>query len=647
MPYLTFHHFNRKGYSLFAALGQEVRIGVLTAATLATAAPCLAQAHEIAVLQSDSLSRELLLDEATVTAASLAPLATDVATRQVMTFSRDDIAAAGVTSINDLLKLCAGIDLRQRGPHGIQTDIGIDGGTFDQVTLLLNGVNISSPHTGHLSADLPVSPEDIQRVEVLEGSASRIYGTQAFTGVINIVTRSEADGATLSAAGGQYGYASADARLSFRDQHLSAGYSRSDGATLHSAFQNTHIFFQGTAAAGRHNQVDYQLGYSNKPFDANTFYGAGSTTQWERNERWMGALRLTTTVGRLHLRPSVSWNRWYDHYQWKKGSPAGENRHHVDTYTLQLPGWVEWCAGTTAFALEMRNEGIRSTSLGQHNRTNLNASLEHNVILSHWTLSAGVLANLNTALDHRWRFYPGVDVAWRPHRHWTVSGHWSMALRMPTYTDLYYSGKNIEGNDTLKPERAQEVNLRLQWRRPMMLVTGSANYSHKTDMIDWVVAASDPTGAFRSGNYTLNGYGVRLNASWLPRQKWQGCPLRCLSVQYAWRHEDIHYPITITASKYAFEYLRHKVVISADGRLWRNLNMTLSWRWQQRTGLAADSYGLLDGRLSWDATTRPSRRVRGWSLYADVKNILNHHYREYSYVEQPGLWAIGGVKIKF
>lgn len=689
MP-LTFHHFSRKGYALFAAMGREVRIGVLSVATLATAAPCLAQSQaDKTAPQADG--NERLLDEASVSAATIAPVAADVAARQVTSFSRDDIAAAGVTSINDLLKLCAGVDVRQRGPYGVQTDIGISGGTFDQVTILLNGVNISSPHTGHLSADLPITAQDVERVDVLEGAAARVFGTQAFTGVINIITKSGSAHAEspsrlskspslssqhpvcgeLALTAGQYGYASLEGRVSAFGQHLSAGYSRSDGATEHSAFQSGRAFLQGRVVLSQQAgapQLDYQLGYSNKPYDANTFYGASSTDQWERNERWMGAATLRASVGQWHIEPTVSWNRWYDHYQWHKGSPAGENHHRVDTYTANLRNWVRWAGGITALSMEARNEGILSSKLGEPipsasegsvapgswakyythaaSRTNLSANLEHTLVLPHWTLSAGVLANLNTALDTRWRLYPGIDAAWRPHRHWTLAGSWNSALRMPTFTDLYYSGTNIEGSRNLKPERTSDFSLSLRWQPRMLRADVTLTHSRRTDMIDWVVRADDPTQTFRSGNFTLNSTGLRLNAAWLPRQQWANSPLRSISVQYAWLDASTHYPQPITASKYAMEYLRHKVVISADGRLWRSLGLMLSWRWQQRTVDNGGAYDILDARLSWDATAN-TKMLSAWSVFLDARNLLNRRYFEYGYVRQPGLWVTAGARLAF
>lgn len=734
---LTFRHFGRKGYSLFAALGQEVKVGVLTVATLSTAAPALASASAAGGFAAampeaepaDTLAAPGLdLDEATII-ASRAPMTANVAARVVMTFSRDDIAAAGVTSINDVIKLCAGVDVRQRGAFGVQTDVAVDGGTFDQITILLNGVNISSPHTGHLSADFPVTAQDIERIEVLEGAAARIYGTQAFTGAINIVTRKEQRGVSVHGYGGMYGYAGGEARLSVpcsipRAQvsgrslhnHFSGGYTRSDGATPNSQFSASRAFWQGNYYSPT-LQLDYQLGYSYKPYGANTFYGAGSTEQWESNERWMGAVRAKTQAGRLTMMPLVYWNRWFDHYQWRKGNPAGENFHQVDVYGLALNNWVDWrtfdlrsgaaLQQKTSFGIELRNEGIRSTKLGEPleesqwslvhrgpgkdespavpagsadgvapdvfyrfaaNRTNVSGFLEHDLILPHWTISAGLLANLNTALDTRWRFYPGIDIAYRPGgngsassvaKGWAFFASWNMALRMPTFTDLYYSGVGIEGTRNLRPERTNDLSLKAAYASRHFSADVTGFYSHKTDMIDWVVLADNPLATdaapgldstdpknwvYRSGNYTLDNYGLRLNAAWMPRALWgERFPLRKVGVQYSYIYEDLRYPVPVLSSKYAMEYLRNKVTVSADARLFGvrggDLNLGLNYRFCERTGEAGDSYGILDARLAWDAPH--------YSVYVDAHNVLDTEYYDFTYIRQPGIWVVGGVKVKF
>ena len=179
---ITWKQFANKGYSAFASLHRQVRIGVLSVATLSVAASAHAQRQSSPVIsyEEENTVEEEELAEVTVS-GTMAPLTQLQSARLVSVLSRQDIEQAAVQSINDLFKLVTGVDVRQRGGFGIQTDISIDGGTFDQVTLLLNGIDIGNPQTGHLSADFPVSFSDIERIEVLEGAASRVYGGQSLS----------------------------------------------------------------------------------------------------------------------------------------------------------------------------------------------------------------------------------------------------------------------------------------------------------------------------------------------------------------------------------------------------------------------------------------------------------------------------------
>ena len=99
------------------------------------------------------------------------------------------LASLPAQSVNDLLKYSVGVDVRQRGVMGMQSDISVRGGTCEQIAVLLNGINICDPQTGHNAVDFPVSTNEIDHIEILEGPAARVYGTSSLVGAINIVTK--------------------------------------------------------------------------------------------------------------------------------------------------------------------------------------------------------------------------------------------------------------------------------------------------------------------------------------------------------------------------------------------------------------------------------------------------------------------------
>ena len=131
------------------------------------------------------------LDSVSVT-GSRVPVALGKSARIVTLMDSTTLASLPVQSVNELLKYVAGIDVRQRGDLGAQTDISMRGGTSDQIAVFLNGLNICDPQTGHNAVDFPVDVHDIDRIEVLSGPAGVAYGSSSLTGAINIVTKKAA-----------------------------------------------------------------------------------------------------------------------------------------------------------------------------------------------------------------------------------------------------------------------------------------------------------------------------------------------------------------------------------------------------------------------------------------------------------------------
>ena len=665
---LRFKHFTRRSYALFSCIGREVIVCTLSVATLTNAkAEGISTKPAPLAAATDSLGREeVKLDEVLVT-GSRAPLTALQSAKIVSVISRDDIQRAEAASVNDLLKLATGVDVRQRGGFGVQTDISINGGTFDQITILLNGVNISSPQTGHNAADFPVSLSDIERIEVLEGASARVFGSSAFNGAINIVTRSDRDSnLRLSAEGGSFGTFGGDASLNISSanlsQKLSTGYTQSDGGTENSDFKRRRVYYMGNYAS-RFVDMQWQGGLSSQDYGASTFYSAKFNNQWEATRRIIAsALADIKPLGdeRLVVSPQLYWHRDIDHYQLtrgKKGAKNGENYHRMDVYGASVNAHATWLLGKTALGFDLRKEHILSTAYGtllsenewtgihgsdrsydhRGDRTNTSIFLEHNVILGGFTLSAGVLANRNTGLDNDFRFYPGVDLSFRPNDMWKFYASWNKALRVPTYTDLYTSNSVQQGDPNLRPEKNSTFKAGTRFRTRGFEALLSGFYAKGTDIIDWVYTTAE-RGKYHAMNIgKLDNMGYSIDATLFVQELLPGSFITRVKAGYARIQQDHSTSQQVYGSLYALEYLRHKATLQVDHRIWRQLSASWAVRWQERMNNYSP-YTKVDCKLQWTAPT--------YSLYLKADNLTCHRYYDLGAVKQPGLWLMAGGSLK-
>ena len=673
---MRFRRYSNRSYAVFSTLKSPVSIGVMTVAMLASA-PVSGISAQTA--EKNNAGEKLYeLEEVEVT-GSRVPLTVSQAARIVTVLDREAIAAAPVQSINDLLKYAAGVDVRQRGDMGVQTDISIRGGTFDQITILLNGINICDPQTGHNAADFPVELSEIERIEVLEGPAGRVYGTSSLVGAINIVTRTAKDsGAEVFADGGSYGYFKGGAIVSHvkngLSNQVSGSYSRSDGfsrskaGNLNADFKYARLFYQGRY---ENDQVDvrWHAGFTNKDYGANTFYSTLSDEQFEHVRKYYTAVQAETKGDVYHFKPSVYWSRSDDRFEFYRGMPEKSpfNYHQTDVYGVNLNNYIQTFLGKTAFGAEFRNEGVRSTSLGEPlnspvkvpgadadftlglNRTNLSFHLEHNIVLRRFTLSAGVIAVKNTGNEMNFRFYPGVDASYQFARDWKVYASYNTSLRMPTFTELYYSVGGHKADKYLKPEEMQAVEVGVKYLRPGIRGTLSLYRYHGTDMIDWIKDISQGDDApWQSVNHAvINTMGAEASVLVDIRELMQrDAFVRSVNLSYSYIDQDKETTPNLQ-SKYALEYLRHKFVAQANLRIWKLLEMNVSYRWQDRMGnyqkgnsmVPYEPYSLVDARLSWNAPQ--------YKIYVEGNNLLNKTYYDHGNIPQPGIWVRAGASYRF
>lgn len=698
---LVFRQFKRKGYSLFACLGREVIISVLSVATLSSA-KADSISDEVWRVDSARVQREVWLDDVGVT-GSRAPLAQSQAARMVTVLSREDIQTAPVQSVNDLLKLAVGIDVRQRGAIGAQTDISVRGGTQEQVAILLNGINICDPQTAHNVMELPVELSEIVRIEVLEGPASRAYGTSSLLGAINIVTRAQPrteekrqlvdaqQGRALVASadvgleGGSFGYGKASfvanltsSSASVFSHQLSGSYKRSDGFSrsqaggLNTDFSGSKAFYQGLFDNDAVS-CSWYAGIADKGWGSSTFY---ASPKWQADDQYEHVTKVMASVqgenkrGALHLRPALYWNLHKDRYEGYRDKPEKMkfNYNLCNVYGASLNSYLDWTLGRTAFGGEMRREELLSGNLGEplaHNhhiggtdrdytrgigRTNTSLHLEHNILLKRLVVSAGVVASKSTQSDMSWRFYPGIDVSYKFGNGVKIFAGYNSSMRLPSFTEMYYKLQGYAADPHLKPEEMKALDLGVKYDSEM-LESKVSFYRHQgSHLIDWIMDISKGKQAeWKSVNFTrINSYGfesyVLLNAAKaFPSQRF----LRSLKVAYNFMEQDKKEYENIV-SQYALEYLKHKFTAQCDLNLSKKLDMNIYYRWQTRVGgyttfdgsyESYKPYGIVDARLSWSQSSH-------CSFYAEANNLLNTSYVDYGNVPQPGISAVVGMRFK-
>ncbi|MDD3187975.1 MAG: TonB-dependent receptor [Fermentimonas sp.] len=667
-----FKRFARKSYSVFNSLHKSVTIGVLTGCTLVSAHATSVEPVEQMFIQtaSDSIP-PTELDEVVVTASKVAmPL--NLAAKQVTVISRQEIERAPVRSIEDLLNYVAGVDILQRGPHGVQADITLRGGSFDQTAILLNGINLTNPHTGHYSFDIPINISDIERIEIVQGPSSLVYGAGAFSGGVNIITKKDTESNVYAKVeGGMHGLFGADTRGAIAGESythsLSTGYKRSDGYIPNSDYDIYNLLWQSRFDINGSN-IDFQAGLNDKAYGANTFYTAAYPNQFDDTQGLFFSLKGETN-GKLKLTPHIYWSRHYDEFQLiREGTPdkpswyTDHNYHRSDVFGMNLNMQYASRFGITSFGGEFRNEGILSNVLGNameepigkytksDNRTNISYYAEHNFILNRITLSLGGLINYNTAVTDKFDFYPAINGTFRATNKLSLYASWNKATRMPTFTDLYYTTATHTGNSNLEAELSEAFEVGAKYNHHIVKGAIAVFNMAGKNMIDWVKPS--PEVLWESTNHTqINKKGVETNISF-DFKEWLGDnqPINSFNVGYMYIDQERVEDELI--SNYTLNHLRHKFTAGLHHDLIKNLTLSWNFRWQERNGSYVKYSDLLPGeRVDYAPFSildvKANYKIRNTDFFVNANNIFNSVHVDLGNIPQPGFWLSGGASVRF
>ena len=555
--------------------------------------------------------------------------------RTIQVISAEFIKNSAATNVADLLQQVAGVDIRRRGSAGSQADLYIRGGGFDQTLLLIDGIKMDDAQTGHhtMNAALPI--EVIERIEIIKGPAARVFGQNAFTGAINIVTKSTLTNTTsVNIEAGSFGQLNGSVTVGkeFENSSIIAhvGILTSDGYRHNSDYENKNYLLKGVFNK-KEQPIELIATFFDKKFGANGFYASATATeQYEETQSSLLGASTTFRTEKFKITPRVYWKRGQDEYVYIRDNPSVyRNLHITNKVGVETNASYTSDTGITGFGVDISRVFISSNNLGKRNRTMVNLFLEHRfkALNDKLDITPGVAVTYFS--DFKFHAFPGLDIGFKLSDNLKAYGNLGVTYRIPTYTDLYYNDRSTIGNSNLKPEEAfaQEIGLKFNSGR---FTSSVAIFNRDADnLIDFI--RPDVTSKYEATNIAkVNTKGFELNTDY--RFKLNEFN-QTLSFGYNYLNDDI-LDQNKDLSRYSLNTLKHQFITRFESKLFKNVRQNIIYKHAERT--IGTSYNV------WDASVIVA--VNKFNFTVTANNIFNAEYIESGFVPMPPSSLLFGLR---
>lgn len=539
----------------------------------------------------------------------------------VTVIGRDRIEQSLATDLGELLRFEAGLDIGRNGGPGQATSVFMRGTESNHTLVLVDGVRIN-PGTIGGAAIQHIDPEIIERVEIVRGSRSSLYGTDAIGGVINIITR-RATSNFLEAGGGggsfgtKTGYLSGGAKSTTGEFGITVNWQDTDGYEISPAsniergydnlsanayarreFGFGDVTLRHWRASGTVEYLDFFLSPLDQDF-------VNSSTAFELDsplgERARSKLILSYIVDEIEQnqgddfvrseRAALDWQYSFDAGQ--HALAAGVYLTDEDASTLSFgSGFDEETAARAVFAQDFYSHG------------------KHRVFL------AGRYTDYDSfGSEFTWNAEYAYDIGER----WTVSAGLGHAFRAPDATDRYGFG----GNPDLLPEIADEIQLGAEFRPGLRQTLRLELYTNDIeDLIEFDLADFTLRNIGRAEirgaqlGYEYNGDGFTLKADLLKQSAENATdgmrllrrPEESLTVSYLQNIGRHRFGIAVLASGDREDFgatLPGYVLTNVTGQIAVNDQWQLNLR--------------VENVFDRDYETAANFRMQGRSAYAELK----------------------------
>lgn len=592
------------------------------------------------------------LDPVTIT-ASLTQTKISESGRDIVVVKGESFHKLPVHSLDELLRYVPGIEVQQRGPQGTQSDILIRGGTFQQVLVIIDGIRLNDPLTGHFNSYIPVTPSEIDRIEVMKGAASAIYGSDAVGGVIHIITKTfsqqhHKNTVTASATAGEFGLFNANAGGYYHKNKLALSAGVLSNNAKGQLQRGINGYFHNNTLSGSIKyqlqkwQVGLQSSYDKRNFTAQNFYTAfTSDTATEKVTTWWNHIKAAYSHNRDQFSIDAGYKKVTDKYDFNKAAAPNLNKssviQSVAVYTRAFTPKTKLTIGS-----QFINRSIRSNDRGDHAVNTLAGFVIFNQ-------QFGNHFHISPAVRYEKELIPQLNLSYRL-RNLLFRAIGGKTIRDADFTERFNNyGKTLVtsgniGNEALNAESSWTFETGADYfASPKVKLSATFFAKYYDDLIDWVNTpyAEMP----RKNNLSPTGnYFLATNISELTTTGIE------TSVQYQTQSFTGNVGATILNSSatsslyisshakwllnysllYHYKFLRVSVNGLYKKRQPQNVNASLA-------ALSSDYY-VMNARLG--ATIKKLL----WFVQAD--NLLDRHYADRFGVPMPGRWCMTGIQFQ-
>ncbi len=446
-------------------------------------------------------------DEEIVVTATKIPLAISEAPGLIQTIDQEEIKENNTQSVADFLNNRGFTVSTQGGDCSVAT-IRLDGVAANQTVILIDGVPVQGGTLGEV--DLSYLPlVGVEKIEVVNGPLSALYGANALGGVVNIIP--ELTGAPkflLNLSGGSFSSGRAGMQIKSEDWGLTIGGNTTKGHRPHSATEGFHLSAQYNLAKLHDDFLKIYSGYRTKNAQIpGSFPGNQTDENFFLNLSGKKGLGVGYGEGKLFYQ---TWDNSYEDLTMNT-----QDSHLSQRWGTDLSYCYEGENHRLLNGLSYYYDTFKSTTTGDHQRHEVGVYLQdlwdlNDYLLLHSGLRWDQIADLS-ALS------PRIGVIGFLSDRLNLGINIGAAFRAPTINDLYYTDLawNSYGNPNLKPEKGHKLEVTGNWRSSRSSLSANLFQSHLNDGIVWTFA----DGKYMPENIDklkTTGFNLRSEHNWGP-----------------------------------------------------------------------------------------------------------------------------------